>query len=165
MPKTAENLARHANAMYLLSDPKDGEGLRHFTIGDLAREFGVTLRALRFYETRGLLDPLRDGASRLYSRRDRARLKMILMGKSVGFSLNDIKEMLDYYDLRDGQVTQLRVAKGKCESQLSKLKRQRAELDDAITELARARNIITNLLNQREGRASNLIALPLDKAK
>src|SRR5690349_16348535 len=81
-----------------------------FTIGDLAREFGVTLRALRFYEDKGLLTPQREGLNRLYSRRDRARLKLILMGKRVGFSLVEIKEMLDLYDLKDGQVTQLKVA-------------------------------------------------------
>src|ERR671929_1496623 len=61
-----------------------------FSIGDLAREFGVTLRALRFYEDKGLLTPRRIGQTRLYSRRDRARLKLVLMGKKVGFSLLEI---------------------------------------------------------------------------
>lgn len=157
MTKTADNLSMHANAMYLLSDPKGGAGKSLFSIGDLSREFGVTLRALRFYEAKGLLNPQREGASRLYSRRDRARLKMILMGKSVGFSLKDIREMLDYYDLKDGGLTQLKVAKGKCEQQLRKLKKQRLELDNAVTELARAQNIITNLLNQKEGKGDNLL--------
>jgi DNA-binding transcriptional MerR regulator len=77
-----------------------------YSIGDLSREFGVTLRTLRFYEDKGLISPQRRGTTRLYNRRDRARLQLILRGKKVGFSLEDIKEMLDLYDLRDGQVTQ-----------------------------------------------------------
>ena len=64
----------------------------------------MTLRTLRFYEDKNLLNPRRDGVNRIYSRRDRARLKLVLMGKKVGFSLTEIKEMLDLYDLRDGQV-------------------------------------------------------------
>lgn len=147
--------AAHANAMYLLPDPGD-EHIQEFTISDLARQFSITLRSLRFYEAKGLISPRRDGQSRLYSRRDRARLKMILMGKAVGFSLNEIKEMLDYYDIGDGQITQLRVAKGKCESQLLKLEKQREELDSAIVELGRALRIMTDLLNERE-RGENVV--------
>ena len=89
-----------------------------FTIGDLSREFGVTLRTLRFYEDKQLLNPKRHGLNRLYSRRDRARLKLVLMGKKVGFSLTEIKDMLDLYDLKDGQVTQLKVALAKFDKQI-----------------------------------------------
>ncbi|MES2906793.1 MAG: MerR family DNA-binding transcriptional regulator [Pseudomonadota bacterium] len=140
----------------MLADSGSGSTKQTFTIGDLAKEFNVTLRALRFYESRGLLRPTRDGPLRLYSRRDRARLKLVLMGKAIGFSLNEIKEMLDYYDIGDGQLTQLRVGKTKCESQLMKLKRQKLELDEAVTELGRALNIINNLLAQREADAPGL---------
>src|SRR5580700_7216029 len=80
-----------------------------FTIRDLTKEFGVSARTLRFYEEKGLLDPRRNGEQRLYSRRDRARLRYVLMGKSVGFSLEEVREMLDLYDLGDGQRTQLQV--------------------------------------------------------
>ena len=66
-----------------------------FTIGDLAKEFGCTLRTLRFYEDKGLLNPKRDGLNRIYNRRDRARLKLVLMGKRVGFSLSEIREIID----------------------------------------------------------------------
>ena len=78
-----------------------------FTIRDLVKECGVTARTLRFYEEKGLLSPRRHGQDRLYSRRDRARLKYVLMGKRVGFSLDEVREMLDLYDLGDGQETQL----------------------------------------------------------
>jgi DNA-binding transcriptional MerR regulator len=71
--------------------------LKTYTISELAREFQVTPRALRFYEDKGLLSPTRDGLNRVYSVRDRARLKLILQGKSVGFSLSDIREILDLY--------------------------------------------------------------------
>ena len=81
-----------------------------FTIRDLTKEFGVSARTLRFYEEKGLLDPARRGEQRLYSRRDRARLAYVLAGKTVGFSLEEVREMLDLYDLGDGQVTQLKVA-------------------------------------------------------
>ena len=74
-----------------------------FTIRDLAKEFGVSARTLRFYEEKGLLDPTRRGEQRLYTRRDRARLAYVLAGKTVGFSLEEVREMLDLYDLGDGQ--------------------------------------------------------------
>jgi DNA-binding transcriptional MerR regulator len=123
-----------------------------FTIGDLSREFGVTLRTLRFYEDKGLLHPRRQGQSRLYSRRDRARLKLILMGKKVGFSLVDIREMLDLYDLKDGQVTQLRVALEKFGSQVAVLRQQKQDVEQAIDELTRTMEIVSGMLREREGR-------------
>ncbi|MGI9484134.1 MAG: MerR family transcriptional regulator [Hyphomicrobiales bacterium] len=79
-----------------------------FTIGQLCREFGVTARTLRFYEDKGLLHPTRKGTSRLFSNRDRSRLKIILRGKRIGFSLSEIKETLELYSIRDGNYPQLR---------------------------------------------------------
>jgi len=121
-----------------------------FTIGDLAREFGVSLRTLRFYEDKDLLHPKRQGSSRLYSRRDRARLKLVLMGKRVGFSLTEIKEMLDLYDLKDGQVTQLRVALARFTDQIAALTAQKAEIAQAIDELTRTRDLVAAMLRERE---------------
>lgn len=123
-----------------------------FTIGDLAREFDVTLRALRFYEDKGLLNPTRDGLTRLYSRRDRARLKLILLGKRVGFSLVEVKEILDLYDLKDGQITQLRVAERRFSEQLVVLERQKAEIDLAIAELTRTISIVSGMVRQRQAK-------------
>jgi DNA-binding transcriptional MerR regulator len=126
----------------------DGEKDR-FTIRDLTRAFDVTARTLRFYEEKGLLAPERAGQERLYSRRDRARLKYVLMGKCVGFSLEEIRDMLDLYDLGDGQVTQLRVAHERFIEQIERLKRQRAETDRAIAELERARATVAGMLVKR----------------
>ena len=109
-----------------------------FTIRDLSKEFDVSARTLRFYEEKGLLDPTRRGEQRLYSRRDRARLAYVLAGKTVGFSLEEVREMLDLYDLGDGQVTQLRVALAKFGERIARLREQRDEIDRAIAELTRA---------------------------
>jgi DNA-binding transcriptional MerR regulator len=121
-----------------------------FTIRDLTREFGVTSRTLRFYEEKGLIEPKRSGQDRLYSRRDRARLKYVLMGKSVGFSLEEIRSMLDLYDLGDGQVTQLKVAQERFDEQIARLKRQRADIERALAELERARKTVAEMLAARD---------------
>ena len=121
-----------------------------YTIGDLSREFGVTLRTLRFYEDRGLLSPKRHGTTRIYNRRDRARLKLALMGKKVGFSLVEIKEMLDLYDLKDGQATQLRVSLERFDSQISLLKQQKQDIEQAIEELTRTMDVVAGMLKERE---------------
>ena len=106
-----------------------------FTIGDLSRSFDVTLRALRFYEERGLLEPKRRGQTRLYSRRDRARLSLILLGKRLGFSLKEISDMISLYDLPDGARRQMETAREKAAGQLVVLQNQRRDVDLAIAEL------------------------------
>lgn len=121
-----------------------------YTIGDLSREFGVTLRTLRFYEDKGLLNPKRQGMTRLYNRRDRARLKLVLMGKKVGFSLVEIKEMLDLYDLKDGQETQLKVALEKFQNQIDVLKQQKLDIEQAISELTQTMDVVSGMLEERK---------------
>jgi DNA-binding transcriptional MerR regulator len=128
---------------------RDAAGRDHFTIRDLTREFAITARTLRFYEEKGLLSPRREGEARLYSRRDRARLKYVLMGKSVGFSLEDVREMLDLYDLGDGQQTQLRVALARFEDRIARLTRQRGDIDRALAELTRAKHAVEAMLAAR----------------
>ncbi len=106
-----------------------------FSITELAEEFAITPRAIRFYEDRGLLHPVRQGLARVYTRRDRARLKLILRGKRLGFSLDEIREMLDLYDVGDGQVEQLRLTLEKSRQRLAALEQQRRDINDAIREL------------------------------
>lgn len=130
-------------------DSDAGAAKERFSIRDLIREFDVTARTLRFYEEKGLLAPERAGQERLYSRRDRARLKYVLMGKCVGFSLEEIRDMLDLYDLGDGQVTQLRVAHERFIEQIERLNRQRTEIDRALAELERARTTVADMLAGR----------------
>lgn len=119
-----------------------------YSITDLAREFDVSLRALRFYEDKCLLAPLRRGQSRIYSKRDRARLKLILQGKRVGFSLAEIKEMLDLYDLEDGQEAQLSVALKKFRERIETLKHQQTDIEAAIGDLERGCARIEKLLSE-----------------
>jgi DNA-binding transcriptional MerR regulator len=121
---------------------KTNQRQTQFTIRDLAREFFLTSRTLRFYEEKGLLNPTRRGQERLYSRRDRARLKLVLMGKNVGFSLEDVRALLDLYDLGDGQMTQLTVALQKFEEKLAELDARRRDLDRTYAELSFARDAV-----------------------
>jgi DNA-binding transcriptional MerR regulator len=142
---------KRANIGLDLSAHLDSEkdGAETFRIRDLAREFNVTARTLRFYEESALLAPRREKQERIYSRRDRARLKLVLMGKSVGFSLDEIRAMLDLYDLGDGQATQLSVASKRFQEQIEKLKVQRRDIDRAIAELERANETIAQRLAER----------------
>ncbi|MCT4655920.1 MAG: MerR family DNA-binding transcriptional regulator [Cohaesibacter sp.] len=134
----------------VLTASTSDSGPLSYTIGDLAKEFNVTLRTLRFYEDKNLLNPRREGMARIYSRRDRARLKLVLMGKKVGFSLTEIKDMLDLYDLRDGQVTQLRVALGRFTEQIDVLREQRDDVDRAIADLERTVAVVSGMLREKE---------------
>ncbi len=106
-----------------------------FSISDLCAEFDVTARALRFYEDEGLIAPERRGTQRLYLHRDRARLAWILRGKRVGFSLGEIREMIDLYDVGDGRRTQRQVAIDQGRARIALLERQKHDIDAAILEL------------------------------
>src|SRR5215216_5716803 len=114
---------------------RSGEGRgRTYSIGDLAREFGVSLRALRFYEDRGLLSPQRAGASRLYDGRQRARLELILKGKQLGFTLAEIRALLER-DERGESAPKLRLSPKQIDDQIAHLERQKNEIENAIAEL------------------------------
>ena len=106
-----------------------------FTIGELAKEFGVTLRALRFYENKGLIAPRRRGLTRFYSRADRDRLALILKGKKLGFTLGEIRQMVAAEKGDDSQA--LKLSQDKCLEQIGLLERQKADLEEGLEELRR----------------------------
>lgn len=115
------------------SGSEDGD---YVSISDLAREFNVTLRALRFYESKGLLKPRRQGNLRLYSAADRGRLALILKGKQLGFTLSEIRALVS----DEGQSSSrngLRLSREQCAEQIKLLERQKQEIEDAIAELQR----------------------------
>jgi DNA-binding transcriptional MerR regulator len=106
-----------------------------FTITELAEEFSITARSIRFYEDKGLIQPKRSGTARIYNRRDRGRLILILRGKRLGFSLAEIQEMLDLYDHSDDRVEQLKTMLLRSRERLDALAQQRRDIDNTTAEL------------------------------
>lgn len=117
-----------------------------FAIADLAREFGISTRAIRFYEAKGLLSPERVGATRIFRRRDRARLILILRGKRLGFSLRDISDYLSLYDADRTQQVHLLTAK--VDERLALLEAQLEDLQTTITELREIRKLAEERLEK-----------------
>lgn len=122
------------------------------TIREMCEEYDVTPRTLRFYESKELIFPIRDGQKRLFTKRDSGRLKLILRGKRFGFSLEEIRQLLDLYDRGDQQLTQLQRTYEVALERLADMERQRAELDVAIEDLKKqlewGRNEIARLETQ-----------------
>lgn len=119
-----------------------------FAIADLAREFGISTRTIRFYESKGLIQPERLGATRVFRRRDRARLILILRGKRLGFSLRDIAEYLSLYDADETRTAQVQLLIGKVDERLAMLRAQRDDLDTTIAELTEIRDLADARLKQ-----------------
>ena len=123
-----------------------------YSISDLAREFAVTTRTLRHYEEQGLLSPKREGAVRVFSNRDRVRLKLTLRGKRLGFSLNEIRELFQLYDLAKDE-------KGQLMEFLAKLEKRRATLEQQREDIA----VMLNEINFFAGQCQRLIASNANK--
>ena len=122
---------------------------RLFTIGELAAEFAVTTRTIRFYESKGLISPARRGVARAYSRRDRARLKLILRGKNLGFSLEAIGEYLKLYDADPAHIAQTQMLLAGVEEAIQDLQTKRSDLDRTLKELKEIRAQCTEHLRKK----------------
>lgn len=125
-----------------------------YTVNQLAEELGITPRALRFYEVKGLLSPSRVGNNRVYTKRDRARLKLILRGKRLGFSLAEIREYLDLYNV-DGGVEQLKVLLKRIDARLTDLAQQREDLEATVEELKDIESQVVAALDARGFKAKS----------
>ncbi|MFV1875680.1 MULTISPECIES: MerR family transcriptional regulator [Nioella] len=121
------------------------------SIREMCDAFDVTPRTLRFYESKELLFPIREGQKRLFTRRDRARLKLILRGKRFGFSLEEIRQLLELYYVGDQQETQLKRTLEVARERLDDLERRRAELDDAIDEMKSQMGMVDDMLASLSG--------------
>ncbi len=106
-----------------------------YTVNQLAEELGVTPRAIRFYEAKGLIAPARAGTTRVFEKRDRARLMLVLRGKRLGFSLAEIREYLDLYDAGRGQAGQVSLLLQKTRDRIAELEQQRRDLEQTLSEL------------------------------
>ncbi|MGL4490323.1 MAG: MerR family transcriptional regulator [Rhizobiaceae bacterium] len=134
-----------------VSDVNNNEYAR---IGEVSEQFNVTLRTLRFYEDKGLITPKRVGVTRLYSRRDRARIKLILQGKKVGFSLREVKHLIELYEPGGSNTVQMRAIMNKSIKQLDKMKAQRTAIDEAIEELTNGINNLADRLSANRSEAA-----------
>ncbi len=124
----------------------------NFGIGDLAREFGVTTRTIRFYEDRGMIAPRREGQRRIYTPRDRTRLKLILRGRRLGFSLAEIAEIVDLYDAPRGEGRQLIRLMDKIAARRDELKSKRRDIEASLKDLdGVARNCRKRLAELNKG--------------
>jgi DNA-binding transcriptional MerR regulator len=123
---------------------------RTYSIRQLTKEMGVTSRTLRHYEDEGLLAPERQGQSRIYSPRDRARLVLILRGRRVGFSLAEMREILDLYNSEDHGVAQFQHSRKKFTERIAALEAQRKDIDESIAELKLAVTKADNFLAEHK---------------
>ena len=128
-----------------------------FTITDLAKEFGVTTRTIRHYEDEGLLSPRREGMNRLFSNRDRVRLKLALRGKRLGFSLADIRELFDLYDLGRDEEHQLQEFLAKLERRRVLLEQQREDIEVMLNEITFFEGQCRKLLADKHGNANESV--------
>jgi len=119
-------------------------------IADLAREFDVTTRTVRFYEDKGLLAPEREGQRRIYSARDRVRLRLIMRGKRLGLSLDEIADLLDLYDADPSEVTQLKQFVDVIRDRKSILKGQKRDIEDSLAEMDRLEAQCVALLSEKQ---------------
>ncbi|MFE8709545.1 MerR family transcriptional regulator [Aeromonas allosaccharophila] len=121
---------------------------RRFSISELAREFDITTRSIRFYEDQGLLNPAREGQTRIYSKQDRVRLKLTLRGKRLGFSLAEIRELFDLYDADKSSRTQLQTMLGLVEEKRGTLQQQMEDIRMVLLELDAAEQRCQQALSQ-----------------
>ncbi|GAB5509583.1 MAG: MerR family DNA-binding transcriptional regulator [Hyphomicrobiales bacterium] len=147
---TPQNLSSLEDGQDRRQTRQSSETVSEYAIGELAREFKTTLRTLRFYEDKGLLHPRRVGLQRIYSQQDRERLKLIVIGKRVGLSLEEIATMLEVYQLPKAEAGQLLLARDSMNSHIDLLRERQSDIDQALTELHRTIEVVTGMLKAKQ---------------
>lgn len=138
-------------AQAFVESHRDVDTAELFGITELCREFGITLRALRFYEDKGLLSPRRINGARVYTRRDRARLALILRAKAIGTPLAEIKNYLDLYgEQGEGRAQQLSYVVRRTDEEIAELEKKRAKIDETLAELRIINSVSRKQLEERE---------------
>ncbi|UKV13925.1 MerR family DNA-binding transcriptional regulator [Thalassospiraceae bacterium SW-3-3] len=122
-----------------------------YSITDLALEFDVTTRTIRFYEDQELIAPARQGQTRIYSQRDRVRLRLIMRGKRLGFSLKEIRDLLDLYDTDRSEIMQLTILVDKINERRDTLRKQRQDIDATLDELDKLEETCQEELTRKSG--------------
>jgi DNA-binding transcriptional MerR regulator len=148
MTSSAVNELPHSDVVWIedaSGEPMMTDDKTEYTIGELSREFGITLRALRFYENRGLIAPRREGLTRFYSRSDRDRIALILKGKKLGFTLSEIGQMIAAEE-GEGDAHALRLSREKCLEQINLLEKQKRDIEEALAELRRTYTSLSSKL-------------------
>ena len=136
MLQATERKRARASAQEVVDSHRDEDTAQLFGITELCREFGITLRTIRFYEDKSLLKPRRVNGARVYTRRDRARLALILRSKAIGASLNEIKHYLDLYGAHgEGRVQQLKFVLDRTDTAIAQLETKRAHIEATLAEL------------------------------
>ncbi len=147
--RSAQQVAQQV-AKQVLADHRDQGATELFGITELCAEFGITLRTIRFYEDKGLLAPRRLNGTRVYTRRDRARLALILRSKAIGASLTEIKTMLDLYGTHgEGRVQQMRYVLERTDAGIRELEEKRAHLDASLAELRAINSAVRKQLSSK----------------
>ncbi|NNE17791.1 MAG: MerR family DNA-binding transcriptional regulator [Myxococcales bacterium] len=151
--KAATKKARKGAAKAFVEAHGEAEAPDFFSISDLSEEFGVTHRAIRFYETKGLLSPKRLNGARIYSRRDRARLRIIVRAKSLGYTLEDTKDYLDLYGQQgEGRIKQLEITAARSAEMIAELQAKKQQIDEQIEELRLINEVCRRKITKKKAR-------------
>ena len=150
MTAVAPRKRRAPSAQEVVASHRSDDAAELFGITELCREYGITLRTIRFYETKGLLQPRRVNGTRVYTRRDRARLALILRSKAIGASLGEIKQFLDLYGAHgEGREKQWRFVLARTDAAIRALEEKRAHIDATLAELRHINGEVRHLLESK----------------
>ncbi len=153
MTAPSKTTARDDGAKAFVQAHGEGEAPDFFSISELADEFGITHRAIRFYESKGLLSPKRLSGARIYSRRDRARLHIIVRAKSLGYSLGETKDYLDLYGNQgEGRLKQLEISAARSAEMIAELETKKRQIEEKIEELRLINKVCRRKITEKKSR-------------